>query len=100
MTKTDFILQAMLQLAANPKYVEECAVEDIPEVTYPSLMEESIFIDAEALAEEAEKRLDNPFDREDNGPRKTMQSIAESLEGIDRQVGGLNDALDRIADND
>lgn len=64
MTKKDFILKAMLQLAANKEYVETKFDKDEEgnTVAFPSLDVECIFIDAEALANEAEKRMDDPFD--------------------------------------
>ena len=54
----------MLQMAGNKEYVETRFEkdEDGNTVAFPSLMEEIIFIDAEALANEAEKRMDEPFD--------------------------------------
>ena len=64
MTKKEFILRAMISMAANPKYVtiqkDEDENGDI--VEYPAIEDEIIFIDAEALANEAEKRMDDPFD--------------------------------------
>lgn len=64
MTKIEIILRAMLQMAANPKYVTIQKDEDENGdcVEYPAIDEEIIFIDAEALANEAEKRMDDPFD--------------------------------------
>ena len=60
MTKNDFILQAMLQMAGNQKYLTFDKDED--GTLFPTLQEECIFIDAEALANEAERRMDKPFD--------------------------------------
>lgn len=64
MTKKEFILRAMISMAANPKYVtiqkDEDENGDI--VEYQAIEDEIIFIDAEALANEAEKRMDDPFD--------------------------------------
>ena len=54
----------MISMAANPKYVtiqkDEDENGDI--VEYQAIEDEIIFIDAEALANEAEKRMDDPFD--------------------------------------
>ena len=87
MTKKEFILNAMLQMAANPKYVtikkDEDENGDI--VEYPAIDDEIIFIDAESLANEAEKRMDKPFDddtyEKDESLKTTVQEIAKYLAG-------------------
>ena len=87
MTKKEFILNAMLQMAANPKYVGTKSEEDEngDVVEFPSIDEEIIFIDAEALANEAEKRMDKPFDddtyEKDESLKTTVQEIAKYLAG-------------------
>ena len=92
MTKKEFILNAMLQMAANPKYVEIKKENDDKgqPVTFPAIDDEIIFIDAEALANEAEKRMDKPFDDddfEDRMPLKTaIQNIAEKLGDIEEEM--------------
>ena len=88
MTKNEFILNAMLQMAANPKYVGIEPSDDDPEVMYQSLNVECIFIDAEALANEAEKRLDNPFNEISDS-----NLIAEKL-------GEIEEEMEREYDND
>ena len=87
MTNKEFILNAMLQMAANPKYVETQKDEDEngDVVTYPAILDEIIFIDAEALANEAEKRMNKPFDddtyEKDESLKTTVQEIAKYLAG-------------------
>ena len=87
MTKKEFILNAMLQMAANPKYVETKSEEDEngDVVEFPAINEEIIFIDAEALANEAEKRMNKPFDddtyEKDESLKTTVQEIAKYLAG-------------------
>ena len=93
MTKNDFILQAMLQLAANEKYVDFEKGED--GVKFPSLDTECIYIDAEALAMEAEKRMDAPFDEE---LEKPSFSSNELLRNIANHVEDMKDSLFGIAD--
>lgn len=87
MTKKEFILNAMLQMAGNPEYVtikkDEDENGDI--VEYPAIDDEIIFIDAEALANEAEKRMNKPFDddtyEKDESLKTTVQEIAKNLSG-------------------
>lgn len=83
MTKKEFILNAMLQMAANPKYVENKSEEDEngDVVVFPTIDEEIIFIDAEALANEAEKRMDKPFDEISDS-----ELIAEKLGDIEEEM--------------
>ena len=87
MTKKEFILNAMLQMAANPKYVETKSEEDEngDVVEFPAIDDEIIFIDAEALANEAEKRMNKPFDddtyEKDESLKTTVQEIAKNLSG-------------------
>ena len=94
MTKSEFYLRAMLSLAANPKYVEIKSEEDENGnvVQFPTIDEEIIFIDAEALAKEAEKRMENPFDDddfEDREPLKTiLQKICTNMEDIRDSLNG------------
>lgn len=91
MTKNDFILQAMLRLAANEKYVDFERGEDGTE--FPSLDVECIFIDAEALAGEAEKRMDSPFDEEHQKP---SYSGNEHLRNISEHLESMKDDLEEI----
>lgn len=90
MTKNEFILRAMLQMAANPKYVtikkDEDKNGDI--VEYPAIDDEIIFIDAEALANEAEKRLDKPFENEGETP---LEIISDSLDDIRSYLNNPHD---------
>lgn len=92
MTKKEFILKAMLQMAANTEYVKTrfSELENGDQLAFPALNTEVIFIDAEALANEAEKRMDKPFDDddfEDRMPLKTaIQSIAEKLSDIEEEI--------------
>ena len=92
MTKKEFILRAMLQMAGNTEYVKTKSEEDEngDVVEFPSIDEEIIFIDAEALANEAEKRMDKPFDDddfEDRMPLKTaIQNITEKLSDIEEEM--------------
>ena len=83
MTKKEFILRAMLQMAANPKYVEIKKENDDKgqPVTFPAIDEEIIFIDAEALANEVEKRMDNPFNELTDG-----EYIADKLGDIEEEM--------------
>ena len=93
MTKNDFILHAMLQMASNKKYVNiEKGDDGIP---FPSLDAECIYIDAEALAHEAEKRMDCPFDEPQDVP---TFSNKESLMTIANNIDEHLDKLDVIAD--
>ena len=99
MTKKEFILNAMLQMAANPKYVtikkDEDENGDI--VEYPAIDDEIIFIDAEALANEAEKRMDHPFDNEPEGESYT---IGEHLQNITEKLGDIEEEMEREFDNE
>ena len=99
MTKNEFILKAMLQMAANTEYVETKFDKDENgnRVAYPSLLEEIIFIDAVALANEAEKRLDNPFDEEPEGESYT---IGEHLQNITDKLGDIEEEMEREYDNE
>ena len=87
MTKKEFILRAMLQMATNPKYVETQKDDDENGdiVTYPAILDEIIFIDAEALANEAEKQMNKPFDDDTyekyESLKTTVQEIAKYLAG-------------------
>ena len=97
MTRNDFILQAMLQMAANPQYatIQERVDDKGKIVKFPSLEEEIIFIDAEALACEAENRMDNPFDE----PQETPTfSNNEHLRVMANNIDEHLDKLDMIAD--
>lgn len=80
----------MLQMAANPKYVtikkDEDKNGDI--VEYPAIDDEIIFIDAEALANEAEKRLDKPFENEGETP---LEIISDSLDDIRSYLNNPHD---------
>ena len=82
MTKKEFILRAMLQMAANPKYVEIKKENDDKgqPVTFPAIDEECIFIDAEALANEAEKRMDNAFEDGSFESDKSLKTVIEHIE--------------------
>lgn len=85
MTKNDFILQTMLQMAANPVYVTTKRIVDENDVIheFPAIEEELIYIDAEALANEAEKRLDKPFDDLGNLTQlQVLVDIQKQLEEI------------------
>jgi hypothetical protein len=85
MTKNDFILHAMLQMAANPVYVTTKRIVDENDVIheFPAIEEELIYIDAEALANEAEKRLDKPFDDLGNLTQlQVLVDIQKQLEEI------------------
>lgn len=93
MTKNDFILNAMLQMASNKRYVNIEKDED--GIPFPSLDAECIYIDAEALANEAEKRMDNPFDEPQDMP---TFSNKESLMTIANNIDEHLDKLDVIAD--
>lgn len=92
MTKNDFILQAMLQMAGNEKYVTIDKGED--GTLSPTLQEECIFIDAEALANEAEKRMDKPFDEpQENQTFSNNDHLMTIANNIDEHL----DKLDLIA---
>ena len=93
MTRSEFFLNAMLQMAANPKYVETAHGEDENgnNVTFPSLLDECIAIDAEALTKEAEKRYENPFDEEPNGGSFT---IGEHLQNITEKLGDIEENME------
>jgi hypothetical protein len=93
MTKNDFILKAMLQMAANEKYVNIEKAEDDENAEFPSLDIECIFIDAEALADEAEKRLDDPFDQPVDKP---SYSDNEYMGSISVHIEEIKDALEDI----
>ena len=93
MTKNDFILQAMLQMACNEKYVNIEKGED--GVRFPSLDVECIYIDAEALSHEAEKRMDCPFDEPQEAP---THSNNEHLLTIANNIDEHLNKLDAIAD--
>ena len=95
MTKNDFILKAMLQMAANEKYVNFEKAEDDENVEFPSLDIECIFTDAEALADEAEKRLDDPFDQP---VEKPSYSYNEHLGNISAHLEEIKDALGDISE--
>ena len=73
----------MLQMAANPEYVRTKSDEDEngDTVEFPAIDEEIIFIDAEALANEAEKRMDKPFDEISDS-----ELIAEKLDDIEEEM--------------
>lgn len=91
MTKNEFILKAMLQMAANPKYVEIKKENDDKgqPVTFPAIDNEIIFIDAEALAREAEKRLGEPFDEDGLqglSLRQILTDIQGTLEDIEKEM--------------
>ena len=83
----------MLQMANNKKYVNIEKDED--GIPFPSLDTECIYIDAEALAHEAEKRMDCPFDEPQDAPtfcnNDHLMTIANN---IDEHL----DKLDVIAD--
>lgn len=97
MTKKEFILKAMLQMAANPKYVEIKKENDDKgqPVTFPAIDDEIIFIDAETLANEAEKRMDHPFDNEPEGESYT---IGEHLQNITEKLGDIEEEMEREFD--
>ena len=101
MTKYEFILQAMLQMAANPKYVTivERVDDDEKIVKFPSIDAECVFIDAEALANEAEKRLYAPFDEPQDGPtynnNEQLRSIAENIDEHLDKLDVIADALEQ-----
>ena len=82
MTKKEFILKAMLSMAANTEYVETKFNEDENgnTVAFPALMTEIIFIDAEALANEAEKRMDRPFEDGSFESDKSLKTVIEHIE--------------------
>lgn len=102
MTKNDFILKAMLQMAANEKYVNIEKAEDDENVEFPSLDTECIFIDAEALADEAEKRLDDPFDQPVEKPSYSdsehLGNISAHLEEIKDALGDISETLEDMED--
>lgn len=69
----------MLQMAGNEKYVTIDKGED--GTLFPTLQEECIFIDAEALANEAEKRMDKPFDEpQENQTFSNLMTIANNID--------------------
>ena len=95
MTYNDFVLQAMLSLAANPNYVESCISDDegLEGVRFQSLDVQNIFIDAEALANEAKKRLDLPFDVLSSTQLRTLSDIQMCLAGINDKMGDISETL-------
>ena len=97
MTKKEFILKAMLQMAANTEYVETKFDKDEKgnTVAFPALLTEIIFIDAEALANEAEKRIDHPFDNEPEGESYT---IGEHLRNITEKLCDIEEEIEREFD--
>ena len=98
MTRQEFYLKAMLQMAANPKYVEMAKSEDDPNVTFPSLLNEIIEIDAEALLKTAEKSWPDAFDKEPaSGETFT---IGEHLQNIHEAIESLEGELERQYDNE
>ena len=99
MTRTEFFLKAMLQMAANPKYVEikkENNDKGQP-VTFPALDIEIVAIDAEALTREAEKAWNNPFDNEPEGESFT---IGEHLQNITEKLSDIEEEMEREYDNE
>lgn len=102
MTKNDFILQAMLQMAANEKYVEFPKGDDGTE--FPSLCIECIYIDAEALANEAEKRMDEPFDEPQTPPtfgnNELLRNISEHIEEMKDSMSNIADTLEKTHNNE
>ena len=101
MTKNEFILQAMLQMAANPKYVtiQECELNDGTVAEIPAIEDEIIYIDAEALANEAEKRMDCPFDNSGEDSKsernKYLNTIAYNIEEHLDKLDVIADALEQ-----
>ena len=100
MTKNDFILQAMISMAGNEKYVTvtERVDDEGNIVKFPSIEDECIYIDAEALANEAEKRMDSPFDNpgEDSKSErnKYLNTIAYNIEEHLDKLDVIADALE------
>ena len=80
MTKEEFYLRAMLQLAANPKYVEVKKSEDDPDVEFPELLVDIIEMDADELLKTAEVNWPDSFD-------KTPKESTEEL------LGDIRDCL-------
>lgn len=101
MTKNDFILQAMISMAGNEKYVtiKECELNDGTVAEIPAIEDEIIYIDAEALANEAEKRMDCPFDNpgEDSKSErnKYLNTIAYNIEEHLDKLDVIADALEQ-----
>ena len=86
MTKKEFYLNSMIQMAGNPKYVKEEPCQDDESVTCTMLNVEEIKMDAERLLSEAEKNWPEAFDDDmDETPESTktfMGQIAEFLMDI------------------
>ena len=80
MTQEEFYLRAMLQLAANPKYVEMQKSEDDPDVEFPELQVDIIEMDADELLKKAMVNWPEAFDK------KPQESVEDLL-------GDIGDAL-------
>lgn len=80
MTREEFYLKAMLQMAANPKYVEMQKSEDEPDVEFPELNCDIIEMDASELLKTAEANWPGAFER-------------ESSESIEELLGDIRDSL-------
>lgn len=82
MTKEEFYLRAMLQLAANPKYVEMQKSEEEEGVEFPELLVDVIEMDADELLRTAEANWPEAFDN------KPSESVEECLCDIRNSLNG------------
>jgi len=76
MTQHEFYLKAILAMASNPKYVEMVKADDDPNITFPSLLDEIILEDADALLTQVQKTWPESFDI------KGLEDIHDQLEEI------------------
>ena len=83
----------MLQMAANPNYVEVKPAQDSPDVMCHVLLQEEISMDAERLLKEAEKQWPEAFEEEDDYPDKSIKQI---LGEMCVSISDIKDSLDSI----
>jgi hypothetical protein len=103
MSKKEFYLQAMLHMAANPKYVEVEPSKDMPDVKCHILLQEEISMDAERLLKEAEKQWPEAFEEEDDYPDMSIKQIlgdmCVSIGDMKESLGSICTSAEQISDN-